>query len=150
MKNKSVQINHEFLKKTLIISILSLIISTILPASCFSFGSWTQETTAREICFLYTLTNDWQQTLEISKNPGEYSEANRILGPHPDTSKVNLYFAGCAISHALIAYILPEKLEKIWQVTWIGVQTSVTDHNNKNGLNQNMGLAYTLSYKMEF
>jgi hypothetical protein len=26
----------------------------------------------------------------------------------------------------------------------------VTDHNNKNGLNQNMGLAYTLSYKMEF
>ena len=66
-----------------------IVISTILLAPSFSlaFGSWSQETTARELCFLYTLSKDWQQTLEIANNPSEHSETNPILSSHPDTEK---------------------------------------------------------------
>lgn len=128
-----------------------LLISIIfLPSIAAAFGSWSQETTARELCFLYTLSNDWQQTLDIAKNPDKYSERNPILGSHPDVSSVNLYFATCAATHALVAYMLPPKLSKIWQVTWIGIQSDVTDKNNENGLDQNMGIGYTIKFSFKF
>jgi hypothetical protein len=122
----------------------------IFPSQSFAFGSWNQETTARELCFLFTLSKDWQQTLDIADNPDRYSETNRILGPHPDKKDVNLYFAGCAMAHALVSYMLPPRYSKIWQATWIGIQSSVTEHNNDNGLNQNMEMEYIIAFSIPF
>ena len=122
----------------------------LAPSLAFPFGSWNQETTARELCFLFSLSKDWKQTLDISKNPDKFSEANPILGEHPDERKVHVYFAGCALTHALIAYMLPPEYSKIWQVTWIGIQSSVTDHNHENGLGQNMNMEYSISFSIPF
>lgn len=133
-----------------ILTLMIIGIGCFVPASSFAFGSWNQETTARELCFLFTLSKDWQQTVDISKNPDKYSEANPILGEHPDEDKVNMYFAGCALTHALIAYMLPPEMSKVWQVTWIGIQSSVTEHNHDNGLKQAMGMEYTISFSIPF
>ncbi len=122
----------------------------LMPSFAFSFGSWSQETTARELCFLYTLSKDWQQTLDIAKNPSKYSEENPILGSHPSVNGVNLYFASCAATHALISYMLPPDYSKVWQVTWIGIQSSVTTNNDDNGLEQNMGIDYVVKFSVPF
>ena len=129
---------------------IALFTVLILPSFTYAFGSWNQETTARELCFLYTLSNDWQQTLDIAKNPSIYSEQNPILGSHPDVSSVNLYFASCAATHALISYILPPRYSKIWQVTWIGIQSNVTENNNDNGLDQDMTIEYVVKFSIPF
>jgi hypothetical protein len=129
---------------------ITLCVLMLTPSFSFAFGSWNQETTARELCFLYSLSKDWRQTLEISKNPQKYSEANPILGEHPNEGKVHMYFAGCALSHALIAYMLPPEYSKIWQATWIGIQSSVTDGNHDNGIDPAMGMEYTISFSITF
>ncbi len=139
-------------KKDVVIglSLLFLGLSLCCPTSSYSFGSWNQETTARELCFLFSLSTDWKQTLEIAKNPDKYSEANPILGEHPDERKVHMYFAGCALTHALIAYMLPPEYSKLWQVTWIGIQSSVTDHNHDNGIEKDMHMEYMISFSFPF
>lgn len=138
---------HFFYGQIMGIFLLALV---LFPSQSFAFGSWNQETTARELCFLFTLSHDWQQTLDISKNPDKYSEANPILGSHPNEGKVHMYFASCALTHALVAYMLPPRYSKLWQITWIGIQSSVTDHNSGNGLNQDMGMEYKISFSVPF
>lgn len=130
--------------------ILLTLVVAFAPREAQSFGSWNQETTARELCFLYTLTHDWQQTLDISKNPGKYKETNPFLGDHPDEDRIHLYFAGCALTHALVAYMLPPKYSRLWQVSWIGIQSKVTDKNKKNGLDKNMEMEYRITFSIPF
>lgn len=139
--------NISSIKKIIIGGIFTIL---LMPSFAFSFGSWSQETTARELCFLYTLSKDWQQTLDIARNPAKYSEANPILGSHPDINEVNLYFATCAATHALVSYMLPPDYSRIWQLTWIGIQSSVTTHNDDNGLEQNMGINYLVKFSIPF
>lgn len=127
-----------------------LMFAVVLPDMAFAFGSWNQETTARELCFLFTLSKDWQQTLDISKNPEIYSEANPFLGSHPSEGKVHMYFAGCALTHAVVAYMLPPQYSKLWQVTWIGIQSNVTEHNTNNGLGQDMHMEYMITFSIPF
>ena len=136
------------LKKIKFIVILCALF--FVPSISWAFGSWNQETTARELCFLFSLSTDWKQTLDISKNPDKFSESNPILGSNPDERKVHMYFASCAISHALIAYMLPPKYSRLWQVTWIGIQSSVTDHNKNNGIDPDMSMEYTISFNIPF
>ncbi len=133
-----------------IIVAVSILTIVVVPSISFAFGSWNQETTARELCFLYTLSKDWQQTLEIAGNPSLYSEENPILGSHPDKKNVNVYFASCAATHALVTYILPAKYSKLWQLTWIGIQSNVTHHNDNNGLDQNMGINLLVQLSVTF
>lgn len=151
-KNTLQKERKSFDKCTSIIYLFLFIItmSLLTPSSSYSFGSWNQETTARELCFLFSLSTDWKQTLEIAKNPDKYSETNPILGEHPDESKVHTYFAACALTHALVAYMLPPEYSKIWQVTWIGIQSSVTDSNRDNGIDKDINMEYTISFSVPF
>ena len=149
MENKN-QPNSNYIDFKNNIYIILIFVSLLFPTNLYAFGSWNQETTARQLCFLFTLSTDWQQTLNISKNPEKYNEVNPILGSHPDENKVHMYFASCAITHALISYMLPAEYSKIWQVTWIGIQSSVTDHNKNNGIDQNMNMEYTISFNLPF
>jgi hypothetical protein len=124
----------------------------ILPATqaLGAETSWNKETTARELCFLYTLYQDWQQTRSIATNPDRYRETNPILGSHPQKNEVDLYFAGCAVGHALIAYMLPPKASKIWQTTWIGVQTQVIEDNSEKGLGDEIVMEYRIEFSIPF
>ena len=125
----------------------------LLLAVSNSFASlsseWDTSTIAKELIFLYTLSNDWQQTLDITRDQTLHEE-NHILGEHPSRNSINLYFASCAAGHALITHLLPKQYKKIWQETWIGIQASQIQHNDDIGLVQNMGLSYKLTHIITF
>ncbi len=129
------------------VTVLFIMIS---GAAVHAETSWNQETTARELCFLFTLYQDWQQTRTIAANPDRFKETNPILGSHPGKQDVDLYFAGCALGHAFIAYMLPPRASKIWQTTWIGIQTGVIEDNSENGLSDEIVMEYRIEFSIPF
>ena len=138
------------LRKTACTALLTILLAfASVPAICAE-NSWNDETTAREVCFLFTLYQDWQQTRTIATNPDRYQETNPILGSHPEKKDVDLYFAGCAMGHALIAYMLPPGASKLWQTTWIGVQTNVIEENNEKGLSSETVMEYRIEFSIPF
>jgi hypothetical protein len=132
---------------TVLLTILWVFISG--PAICAE-NSWYRETTAREVCFLFTLYQDWQQTRAIANNTDQFQETNPISGSHPWKKNVDLYFAGCAMGHAFIAYMIPPHAFKIWQTTWIGVQTSVFEGNSNMGLRKEIVMEYRVEFSIPF
>ena len=55
---------------------------------------------------------DWGQTLNIAQHPDHWHELNPLLGPHPSTGSVNMYF-GLATLGNLGAGLLPSGPRKI-------------------------------------
>jgi len=112
-------------------------------------SAWTQEKTARELVFLATIYNDWRQTLVIAKTPWR-GEKNKILGSRPHRDNVNIYFGGCVAGHALITYALPDNYAKIWQDTWIGIESRVSDSNISKGHSSWGSVEYRLAQTVYF
>jgi hypothetical protein len=54
------------------------------------------------------------------------------------------------VGHALIAYMLPPKASKIWQTTWIGVQTQVIEDNSEKGLGDEIVMEYRIEFSIPF
>lgn len=133
--------------KNLIVFIIFFLL-VVFKTQAESF-EWSNEDTVRQLYFTYVLANDWKQTRDISKESWR-REQNPILGKKPSLEKVNNYFLGCAVGHFLISYHLPEDYRKIWQLTWIGIQSYQIDENNLSGLQQEMGMVYKFSYTIHF
>lgn len=96
--------------------------------------AWTQEDTKYQTAFIATALVDWGQTLYIASNPDDYKESNVFLGDHPSRDKVNMYFP-CAIAlHTAVAYVLPDKYRRYWQLFWIGYETGMVVHNTSIGI----------------
>ncbi|WP_300670517.1 hypothetical protein [Desulfoluna sp.] len=141
--------------KTLRINLLialSVLVAGVLtvPATQAAETSWNQETSARELCFIYTLYQDWRQTRTIAANPDKFQENNPILGRHPESRDVDLYFAGCALGHAMVAYMLPPSASKVWQTAWIGIQTKVIEDNSNKGLGDEIVMEYRIEFSIPF
>lgn len=114
------------------------------------FKSFNEETIARETIFLYSLAKDWKQTHNIIESPFR-REGNKFLGPDPSREKVDTYFASCAVIHSTIAFMLPEKYSKMWQMTWIFIQTGVTERNESERHNiTDMSFRYKIEYTINF
>lgn len=130
--------------------VLFLFIILLKTSSCFS-GEWTEEDTARELHFLYTIANDWNQTCDIIKTNGLY-EKNKLLGKHPKRGLVNCYFIVTAISHVIIADSLNQPFRRYWQDTWIGIQSNQIQENDELDLKQNLkfGMNYRIRYTLNF
>lgn len=90
---------------------------------------------------------DWRQTTVIATKqfqPGwynwddgskyVYSEANPILGKHPDKHDVDRYFASLILIDMLIAEFGPEWLHKSWNSIHIGAELFCVDRNYKVGI----------------
>ena len=54
------------------------------------------------------LVIDWRQTLTIARNPWRWYERNPILGKHPSTGRVHVWFALVSIAIAVAAHLLPD------------------------------------------
>lgn len=121
----------------------------VVCSSTLSHAEWTEEKMARELVFAVALINDWQQTLIIADKPGK-REKNRILGPKPHRDNVNIYFAGCLIGHAAVAYMLPDNYAKIWQDVWIGIETNSSNNNVKKGHVEEVSVGYRLTHTIKF
>jgi hypothetical protein len=104
---------------------------------------WTMADTAWQASATALMVGDWGQTRYIAQHPGEYHETNPILGRHPSTSAVDLYFMGALIVHPVISYLLPSKAEifgvtinprRIWQAGTIVVELGCVANNARLGI----------------
>ena len=95
--------------------------------------------TARQLVFSGTLLTDWSLTDYAARHPEEKEEINPLLGKHPSSGSVAVYFTGCGIGHALVSAALPQKINDdkgkpvkvfgievnpraLWQYFWIGTE----------------------------
>ncbi len=98
---------------------------------------WGKEDTSLQTAVVVFILADWAQTRYIASNP-EFIETNPILGPNPSIEEVDQYFAICALGNTAIAYFLPKKFRKWWQVLSLSTQINFVNHN------------YNLGVKMQF
>ena len=96
--------------------------------------TWTQADSAREAAYLALHVVDWGQTLEIADNPGQYHERNPVLGDHPSRGRVNAWFAGTALLHPVVSYLLPDDLRPYWQYGTIGLEMYCVGNNVSLGI----------------
>ena len=81
----------------------------------------------------FTIT-DWATTRDLSRRYREgYHENNPILGKHPSTGRVDLYFVGAG----LIGYAIADNLDRnrtTFLQMWTGVSIFYTNRNLNLGL----------------
>jgi hypothetical protein len=111
---------------------IAVIILVLTPV--IAQAGWDYEDSGREVVWQGLHVIDWGQTLEIARHPGNYYEANPIMGRHPSLGRVNLYMGASAVVHAGISYVLPEDMRKWWQYVSIGVSGACVAHNFNMGL----------------
>lgn len=76
------------------------------------------ESTALKVAGNLLLLADWNQTRQIARHPELYRENNPILGRHPSTRRVDIYFAGAIIGLNALDWVMPEALS---DGLWFGV-----------------------------
>lgn len=93
-----------------------LIISFLLiPNITLSADKWSAQDKILEGTYQVLHFMDWRQTRYIAKNPDDYYEMNPILGRHPSTTEVDVYFVSTALLHPIITHYLPKKYRPWWQ-----------------------------------
>lgn len=140
------------MKKLIIIIFLCFIFSS--PCYAYRFADkWSWSDTAYQGVFLVLLAADWAQTRTLADHNWffdgkHYYETNPLLGKFPTTQEVNLYFAGCAVGHTLIALALPPNIKfhwfdgeelniparRLWQCLWIGIEAGYVGWNYSLGV----------------
>jgi hypothetical protein len=77
---------------------------------------------------------DWATTRDLSRRYNEgYYENNPILGKHPSTGRVDLYF----VSAGLLGYAIADNLDqnrKLFLQGWTAVEILYTNRNHNIGL----------------
>lgn len=139
--------------KTIITLIALLLASPALAAD--SAKDWTWYDTGLQIAFTALLEVDREQTTYMSShheykhylNSRSYEtlyryESNPILGNRPNPDQINAYFAGVAVGHAAVSYLLRKTgwnifgvpAVSIWQAASIGVEINPVVHNYQVGV----------------
>lgn len=80
------------------------------------------------------LVVDWGQTRYIAKNPQSFEDRNKLLGKHPSTGQVDLYFASSILGTLLIADWLSPTNRKWFLGTITAVELVVTSRNQQIGI----------------
>lgn len=118
-------------------SVKKLITLVLLVASSLALAdnrAWTTEEKAwLGIAAAFTVA-DWATTRDLSRRYNEgYYENNPILGKHPSTGRVDLYF----VSAGAIGYLIADNLDqyrKPFLQTWTAVEIYYTNRNLNIGL----------------
>jgi hypothetical protein len=118
------------------------VIKKILVAVLISFSpltwadnrAWTGEEKAWLGTAAAATVADWATTRDLSRRYREgYYENNPILGKHPSTSRVDLYF----VSAGLLGYVIADNLDqnrKLFLQGWTAVEILYTNRNLNLGL----------------
>jgi hypothetical protein len=72
---------------------------------------------------------DWNQTLQIARNPNSYYERNVVLGSHPSVSQVNAYFAVSAISLLVLSQYLSPQDRTVLLGAWTAIEVYAVGRN---------------------
>lgn len=90
-----------------------------------------------ELGILSMFAADYAQTRQLVEhcNNGRIKESNPILGKCPSQGKIGAYFFTAAVSHLIVAQILPkDELRLFWAATF-GVEINALASNYSLGLN---------------
>lgn len=100
----------------------------------------TREDVIKEAAFATMLIVDYGQTRSINgfcdhaQHYCEMHETNPLLGPHPGDARMRNYFAGVAVTHVAVTYLLPLRYRATWQNSSIIVEGAITARNARLGL----------------
>lgn len=103
------------MKKTITLLLFWILIALIPPPSGETADKWSTQDYTLEVIYEISHVLDWGQTRTIAKNPDKYYERNPILGKHPSTTKVDIYFIATALLHPIATHYLPEEYRPWWQ-----------------------------------
>jgi hypothetical protein len=114
--------------------ILATTLLLISTATLADNRAWTTEEKAwLGTAVAFTVT-DWATTRDLSRRYNEgYHENNPILGKHPSTGRVDLYF----VTAGLIGYTVADNLDQsrtTFLQMWTGVSIFYTNRNLNLGL----------------
>jgi hypothetical protein len=112
---------------------IKLLLSVLLLYGCAN-GGWSREDTYRQAEVVVLSGIDWAQTRKIAQNPDKWHEHNPVLGSHPSTEKVDIYFPLSIATNTAIAMALPPEYRKWFQYVSIGVEAGVVASNFSIGL----------------
>jgi hypothetical protein len=118
--------------KTKLLLLLALIVFT--PTNTLAADKWSTQDKTMQATYLTLKFIDWRQTRTIAKNPDDYYEMNPILGRHPSTTEVDIYFATTAILNTVITHYLPSKYRPWWQGISITVSGTCVVNNFAVGI----------------
>ena len=118
--------------KTKLLLLLAIVVFT--PTTSLAADSWSTQDKALQATTLTLKFIDWRQTRYIAKNPDDYYEMNPILGKHPSTTEVDIYFATTAILNTVITHYLPSKYRPWWQAIIITASGTCVINNFSVGL----------------
>jgi len=118
----------------------------LIPSQVFAneiSTDWSLTDTALQVIFTGLLEADREQTIWIAKHPlvrnqvsenevinTRYTEKNKIIGNNASSTRIDTYFATCAITNAAISYGLRKSgwnifgvpLVTLWQATSIHIE----------------------------
>lgn len=114
-----------------------LVAIALLLASSLALAdnrAWTTEEKAWLGTAAAFTVADWATTRDLSRRYNEgYYENNPILGKHPSTGRVDLYF----VSAGLVGYVIADNLEQhrtTFLQAWTAVEIFYTNRNLNIGL----------------
>lgn len=129
-----------------------LVLALVLLSGCAS-ANWTQGDSIRQGAIVALQTADYLQTRTIAVEmvPESYTErpngsserfyahprwreTNPMLGEHPTTGQVNIFFAAGIIGNAVISYALPPRYRAWWQAASIGLEGYYVGRNYQAGI----------------
>ena len=102
--------------------IMVVLLLSLVHYDATAADRWSTQDKALEGTYQVLHFVDWRQTRYIAKNPDDYYERNPILGEHPSTTTVDIYFISTAILHPIITHYLPKE----WRPYWQGVTISIS------------------------
>lgn len=123
---------------------------SLSPLTAGADDEWSTTDTAWQLTYAVFHVADWGQTLHIRecdrgestvfngqtyyKGGCDHKESNPVLGTSPSRGDVNTYFVTTLIAHTAIAYYLPPKYRRVWQIIWIGIEADVVARNARMGV----------------
>ena len=102
---------------------MMVLLLSMAPSYVLAADKWSTQDKALEGTYQVLHFVDWRQTRYIAKNPDDYYEKyNKLLGEHPSTTEVDIYFISTAILHPIITHYLPKE----WRPYWQGITISIS------------------------
>ena len=79
-------------------------------------------------CVQTAIVADAVMTQELVRTEG-YWERNPIMGRHPSTETIVLYFGALLIVHTIAQKHVPEKYRKVWDIGWTAYYSTLAVKN---------------------
>lgn len=122
-------------QRRVVYALTTLLILLILTISAQA-SDWTEADTRRQLYFTIAALGDYGTTKNFTKryDEGYYESWTPVLGRHPSSRQVDIFFSLWIPGHYLIARQLDADWRPAWQWSGAIAHTLATIHNRSIGL----------------